>query len=144
MHGLEQVAAVDGAGVLGGSGQHPAAGLEAAEGGVDAGDGLDDVGEVCGQPAHHLGEREVGQRAVTEVEAVAGDDLPAVGDGEVTQLGEQPGLADAGVARQQHRTRRRAGVELGRTDAEQRAQLGQLGVTSYQCLSGTCCAPRRP
>ena len=68
---------------------------------MNAGDGVDDVGQVGGHPAEDLGEREVRQGAVAEVEA-AGEHLPALGERDVAQLGEQPGLADAGVAGQQH------------------------------------------
>ena len=85
--------------------QHAAAGLEPGQGGVRVGDALDDLGQLGLEPAEHLGEREVGQRAVAEVEAVPGDDAPALGDREVAQLGEQPGLADAGVAGEHARAR---------------------------------------
>ena len=132
---LEQVGPVEGRAVAGLVGaEHPAAGLEPAERRVDAGDGADHVGEVDGQPAEHLGEREVRKRAVAEVEAVAGEHLPALGVGQVAQLGEQSGLADTGVAGQQNGPGRDAvGV---RTDAEHRSKLRQLGVSSHQGLAG--------
>ena len=50
------------------------------------------------EAAEDLGEGEVGKGAVGEVEAVAGDDLPAEVEGAVAQRGEEAGLADAGVA----------------------------------------------
>ena len=103
VHGGEQVGAVDAAVGLAGVGgffvgpHHPAARAEAGEGRVLVGDLGDELGQLGLEAAQHLGEREVGQRAVAEVEAVAGDDPPLGGDGEVAQLHQQPGLADARV-----------------------------------------------
>ena len=122
-------------------GQHPAAGLEPTEGGVGVGNRRDDVGQVGGQPAQHLGEREVGQRAVAEVEAVPREHLPALGEREVAQLGEQSGLADAGVTGQQDGVGHGEVLLARRTNAEQRSDLRQLGVASYQMsvlMSGRC------
>ena len=97
VHRLEELAAGQGGVVASGVAAHPAARLEAAEGGVQLEGGGDHVGGVDGQPAEDLGEREVGKRAVGEVEAVARGDLPAVLEREVAELGEQAGLAEAGV-----------------------------------------------
>src|SRR4029453_11073662 len=84
VHGLEQAAAVDGAGVLAGPGQHAAAGLKPAEGGVYAGDGLDDVGGGGGQPAHPL-------RARGGVREAAGGGVCAGGGlDDVGEVGGQP------------------------------------------------------
>ena len=66
----------------------------------------DGVGLVVREPADDLGEGEVGQGAVGEVEAVPGDDLPAQRAGLVAQLGEHAGLADSGVAGEQERSGR--------------------------------------
>ena len=145
VHRLEEVGplergAVDAPGVGGqaaalrGGGEDPASGLEAGQGGVAAGDGVDDVGQLGGEAAEHLGEGEVGQRAVAEVEAVAGDDLPAVRDGDVAQLGEQPGLPDAGVSGEQHCRAGGAGG-VGR-DTEERGELAELGVTPDEGPAG--------
>jgi hypothetical protein len=135
VHGLEQVGAVEGRTVarLVGA-EHAAAGLEPAERRVDAGDVPDHIGEIVGQSAEHLGEREVRERAVAEVKTVPGEHLPALGVGQVAELGEEPGLADPGVAGQQNGPGRDAvGV---RTDAEHRSKLRQLGVPSHQGLAG--------
>ena len=118
---------------------HPATGLEAGEGGVLRGDLVDDVGQVGGEAAEHLGERQVRQGAVAEVEAVAGEDLPALGEGEVAQLDQQPGLADAGVTREQDHADRLRRTVPGRTDAERRSYLRQLGVSPDQGPTRVCC-----
>jgi hypothetical protein len=61
---------------------------------------------------------------------VPGDDLPALGEREVAQLGEDPGLADAGVAGEQHRP-----VDGGGSpDPEDRGKLVQLGLATDQRL----------
>ncbi len=116
-----------------GRAHHPAAGLEPGERGVLGRDLLDDLGEVGAEPAEDLRERQVRQRAVAEVEAVAGADLPALGEGEVAQLGEQPGLPDTGVAGEEDDPR-----SVGRTNAEQRSNLRQLGVSPDQGPAGVC------
>ncbi len=97
VHGLEQLAAGQGGVVAGGVAAHPAACPETAESGVQLEGGGDHVGGVGSQPAEDLGEREVGKRAVGEVEAVARGDLPAVLERAIAELGEQAGLAEAGV-----------------------------------------------
>ena len=139
VHGLEQVGTVQrGRLVVLVGGEDPPPRLEPGQGGVDAGGGVDDVGQGGGHPAEHLGEREVGQGAVAEVEAVSGEHLPAVGVGQVAQLGEQPGLADAGVTGEQDGARFVAVGPLvrTRTDAEQGGDLRQLGVPSDQGPAG--------
>ena len=90
--------------------------------------------DAC-EAAEDLGEGEVGERAVGEVEAVAGDDLPAVVDGEVAQLDEQAGLADAGVTREEDGRTGAAGGGAGvpgRDDAEPESEVLQLGVSPDQ------------
>ena len=127
--GVVQRAAVDrrvDGGVGGGlaPGEQPAAGAEPPERRVLLGDRVDEGRGVGGEAADHLGEREVGEGAVAEVEAVPGHDLPAFGEGEVAELGEEAGLADAGVAREEDGAHRVEAVD--RTDAEQSGQGGQL------------------
>ncbi|MGY2701401.1 hypothetical protein ACVW2K_000985 [Nocardioides sp. HB32] len=136
--GLEQLAAIERVAVVAGLAHHPAAGLETGERRVGGGDLVDDVGQVGGDPAEHLGEREVRQGRVAEVEAVAREHLPALREGEVAELGEQPGLADAGVAREEHGGRLAVHHLHGRPDAEQRSDLRQLGVSADQGPAGVC------
>ena len=131
---LEEFRAVQGA--AGGllreiAGEHSAAGLEAGQRRVDGGDLGDEVGLVGGEAPEDLGEGEVRQGAVAEVEAVPGDDLPALGEGDVAQLRQQPGLAHPGVAAEQDRRGGATGAgPRGHGDAEQGAQLRQLGVSA--------------
>ena len=88
---------------------------------------------------------QVGQRAVAEVEAVAGDDLPALGEGEVAQLGQQPGLADAGVAGEQRRgrlaDRRRRGSRGRRTPSSEAISASSASRPTRVRL---VCGPHRP
>jgi hypothetical protein len=56
------------------------------------------------------------------------DDLPALGEGDVAQLGEQPRLADAGITGEQHGAALRLGV--GRANPHERDQLVQLALSS--------------
>ena len=139
VHGFEQRGFVDGATaaaarLLADLVDHPAAGREAVEGGVVAGDGGQQLGGGDLEAAEDLGEGEVGQGAVAEVEAVAGDDLPAEVEGAVAQRGEEPGLADAGVAGEEDGCRRRAGAATvaGRDDAEPESEVLQLGISSHE------------
>ena len=137
VHGFEQRGLVDGGAALAGLVDHPAAGREALEGGVMGGDGGDDLGGGGLEAAEDLGEGEVGQGAVGEVEAVAGDDLPAEVEGAVAQRGEEAGLADAGVAGQKDRdigAAARAGAAgvAGRDDAEPESEVLQLGISSHE------------
>ena len=141
--GLEEVGAVERGGPVGAAvrAAHAPGGRAGAgrAAGCCAATCSTDVGQVGGEPAEDLGEREVGQRAVAEVEAVAGEDLPALGEGEVAQLGEEPGLADAGVAGEQDDADAAPAYRSGRTDAEQRSDLRQLGVSPDQGPAGVCC-----
>jgi hypothetical protein len=79
------------------------------------------VADVVGQPCERLRERLVGQRAVAEVEAVAGHDAVTGLAGAEPQLAEQPGLADAGVSAEQHDVAR-VGIGHPRV-AEQQVEL---------------------
>ena len=115
---------------VGGHGQHPLAGQQTEQCGVALGDLVEQVGQLTRDAAGDLGEGEVGQGAVGEVEAVTGLDQPAVGDGTVAELGQQAGLADAGVAGEED------GFPVGGApryrDAERGAKLLQLGISSDQ------------
>jgi hypothetical protein len=73
--------------------------------------------------AQHLGEREVRQRAVPEVEAVADQHRPAGFLGTAPQLGEDPGLADTGVSAEQDGPRAGVGPQ-----PDQTGELVELGV----------------
>ena len=73
----------------------------------------------------------VGQSAVGEVEAVAGDHLPPGLVRPVAELGEEPGLADAGVTGEEDgRAVGRDSAVSGRRDAERGAEVLQLGFSS--------------
>ena len=129
VHGVEEVAALEGLVVGTALGvPDPPTRLQPAQGGVGVEHLLDEVGVGEREAAEDLGEGQVGEAVVGQVEAVTGGDLPAVVDDEVTQLGQQPGLADARVAAEQHGAR----GALGRTDAELGAQGIQLGITADQ------------
>jgi hypothetical protein len=104
------------------------AGLEPRERRVASGDAVDQVRELGGEPAQHLAERKVRQRALAEVEAVAGEHPPSLALGQVAQLHQQPGLADPGVPAEQDG----AGPVALRTDTEQVAELPKLGIASDQ------------
>jgi hypothetical protein len=131
VHGREQVRPVEvallvlmyGGGLLR---QHPAGGHQPG----DRGDGLDErVGQggcFGGEAAEGLAERQVGQGAVAEVQTVPDQDPVARVLGPVPQLGEQAGLADAGVAGQEHGSvggGRRAGGARQANEARQPVEL---------------------
>ena len=117
---------------VGGLAQHPLAGQQTEQGGMAGRDVVEEVGQVAGDPAGDLRERKVGKGRVGEVEAVAGEDLPAAVDGPVAELGEEPGLADTGVAGEQDRGALGGRGRAGRGDAERGAQVLQLGISSDQ------------
>ena len=131
VHGLEEVRTVEadcrGVPLLAvGPRQHPPSGLEPLHGGVGLQDRRDDlVRQLVDQPADHLGERQVRQRTVAEVDTVPDGDGPAPGPSRVGQLAEQPGLADAGVAVQEQGMR--GAVRLTRP-VEQGHKPRRLGV----------------
>ena len=137
VHGFEQRGFID-AGPTAGAAvgslvDHPAAGREPVQGGVVGGHGGQELGGGGLDAAEDLGEWEVGQGAVAEVEAVAGDDLPAEVDGAVAQGGEESGLADAGVAGEKDGGTGLAGAGVpGRDDAEPESQILQLGISSHE------------
>ena len=128
--------------VLGVGTHDPAAGAEAGQGRVLVGDLGDELGQLGLEATKHLGEREVRQRAVAEVETVAGDDAPLGGDREVAHLHQQPGLPDAGVPGQDDVVTLGLGSVRQRPDAEQRSYLRQLGVSADQGPAWS--VPRRP
>ena len=109
---------------------HPASGHEAVQGGVVAATEASTSGDGDLETAEDLGEGEVGQGAVGEVEAVAGDDLPAEVEGTVAQRGEQAGLADAGVTGEEDDAARTR--VSGRDDAQPESEVLQLGISPHE------------
>jgi hypothetical protein len=100
---LEQLGAVEAlTGRRGEAGQEPAAGLEVVERGVGVGEATGGLGVGVVEAAEELAEREVGQRAVAEVETVSDGGAPPLHLGAGDQLAEHAGLADPGVAGEQH------------------------------------------
>ncbi len=141
VHGHQGVAAVGAAAVLVGGVADDAgapARLEPGQGRVHGGDGLDQVGVALVEPAEHLAEGEIGQGAVAEVETVAGQDLPAGVEGVVAQRPQQAGLADAGVAGQQHRPLRRPRLGGAHGVVEHGDGLGELGVSPDHGQAAVC------
>jgi hypothetical protein len=106
-----------------GTGQQPAARLQPDQRGVLGDQPLGKGRGVGGEPAQQLAERQVGQGAVAEVQAVADQAAPAGRGRTVHQLREHPGLADPGIARDQ----RHSGLHA-RGEAERGGQLGQLAL----------------
>ena len=106
----------------------PAAGLEARERRVLLEHAGGHLGQVGHDAAQDLGEGEIGQRAVSEVEAVARDDLPVRRERSVAQGHDETGLADAGVAAHEHRSGGR--LTAGRANAELGGEFLQLGIAS--------------
>ena len=106
----------------------PAARLEAGEGGVLLEHARGDVGLVGHHAAEDLGEGEVGQRAVGEVEAVPGDDLPLGLDRGVAQRHQHAGLADPRVTGDEHGADR---------------LLGRPRPRTHECRAGSSAAPAR-
>jgi len=137
VHGREELAAVDGLDPLVGGALAPGR-EQAGESGVELGDALDHIGELRHETVEHLGEGQVGQGAVAEVEAVAGVHLPPAGAGERGELLQQPGLSDARVAGEQDVLAgaavdaRSARSPRDKGDAEQRGEFLELGVSSDQ------------
>ena len=105
--GLDELAAVDGLTSRSGGqlvGTAPAAREEPGQVRVRHQEALDGLGLVHLEAAQHLAEGQVGQGLAGLAEAVADEDRPACVTGPAGDLGEQPGLADAGVAGQQDET----------------------------------------
>ena len=102
--------------------------LEAGERGVLLEHACGDVGLIGHDAAEDLGEGEVGQGAVGEVEAVTGDDLPACCGRGVAQGHQDTRLAHARVAGEEHRADRL--VSCGRANAELGGEMLQLGIAS--------------
>ena len=67
---------------------------------------VEDVGAVAGQRAQRADERPVGQLALAELDRLAVQDVRAEGARAVLELGDEPALADARLAR--HEGERRA------------------------------------
>jgi hypothetical protein len=118
-----------GIGAVGGSlgDPHPLAGQQPDDGRVRLGDGVDDGRELVLEPPQDLGERQVREGAVAEVEAVPDDDEASGGDGTVAQRQEQPGLADSGVPSDEYRR-----AALGVVDRGEGHQVGEELVAADQ------------
>ncbi len=145
--GGEDVAAVEGlvlVAVVGGA--QASARLEAGEGGVTLGHARRRLRPLREDAPEDLGEGEVGQRPVGQVEAVAGEHQPALAERDVAQLGQQSRLADARVAGEEHGVRR---AVCGRANAEPGDQVLQLGIASDEAGAaggghvGHCGLPHR-
>ena len=125
VHGREEQAAVRGlAGVSPRVDQPP-------DGRVAPGEVGHPVGPFDGQPARELGERQVRDRAATQVQAVPDDDLPAGGLRASGEGGQQAGLADARVAAEQHGT-----TDRGRDDTRETRELVELVVPPDERCGG--------
>ncbi len=61
-----------------------------------------DRGQRGPEVLQHLGEGQIRERALAEVDAMPDHDPPAGGVGQVGELGEHPGLPNACIARQEH------------------------------------------
>jgi hypothetical protein len=85
----------------------------------------------AGQRAQRLHQRGVRQDALPDVQAATGERDRAPPGGLAEQLGDQPGLADAGLARHHH-----GGGPAGRRQLEGRPELGDLGVAADQNRTG--------
>ena len=101
---------------------------------------------VRGQPAAYLREREIGQRAVSEVQAVPGQHPPVAFQCDAGQLGQDAALADPGISRKQHGTATEAPTVSGgiavsavccvRRDTEQLDEFVQFRRAAYQRTRG--------
>jgi hypothetical protein len=113
VHRLEQPCSVEPLGVqLVGGGEHAPARHQSGDVGARLHHRLGHVRLLLDQPPEHLAEREVGQGAVAEVEAVSDHNPPPRGDRAGPQLGQHAGLAHAGVAAEQDSGHRRvAGLQ---------------------------------
>ncbi len=95
VHRLEHLGAVEALGGLVGR----RAVAQPGQGGVEV--LLDELGGDLAHLGEHLREGEVGHGGLAEVETVADEGAPAVGGEAVERLGQQAGLADACVAREE-------------------------------------------
>ena len=118
---------VGGVGGVGLGDPHALAGQQPDDRRVGLGDGVDDSGELVLETAEDLGERQVGKRAVAEVEAVPDDDEASGRDSTVAQGQEQPGLAHSGVAPDEH-----GGAALGVVDGREGHEVGEELVAADQ------------
>ena len=128
-------------------GAQPSARLEAGERGVTVGHARGHLRPLREDAPEDLGEGEVGERPVGQVEAVSGEHQPALTERDVAQLGQQSRLADARVAREEHGVR--SGTGPGRANAEPGGQVLQLGIASDEVGAagsghvGHCGVPHR-
>lgn len=86
---------------------------------------------VVGEDAEDLGEGEVRQTDVTQVDAVPGEDRHPGGRGPPRDLVQDPGLADARVPGDQHRS--------GRTRAGALQHTGEAGEFLVPADERCCC-----
>ena len=132
MHRLQQLAPVERAGGLVGVRQHPPSGHQPGDRRMRSQQVVREGRRLGRQPAEHLGERQVRERAVAEVEAVADDDLPAELHRAVAQCHEHAGLADTGVAGEQDSSVAPRVPSTGRREAGGPRQLLELGLPAEQ------------
>jgi hypothetical protein len=84
-----------------------------------------------GQRPQRLHQRRIGQDPFADVQAAAGERDRAELAGPADQVGDQPGLADTGLARHHH-----DGGPAGRGPFEGHLELGGLGVAADQNRAG--------
>ena len=131
VHALEELDPVGLAGGAAGGAQQPTDRLQPAQVGIGEPDLLDHARQLVGEPGEELGEGQVREAALAEVEAVPDVHLPSGALRALAELVHQPGLADAGVPGEQHVGGRPGGAGTC-CDAEQGGELLQLGVASDQ------------
>ena len=140
---------------------------EPGEPGVGRQDAVEQVGRGALEPAEDLDEREVGQRLTGLAQAVPDQDGPAGLAGSSGDLGQDAGLADAGVSGQQHQagavgvasmpSSRRAGpprrhvrrttrLPNARNPRHRLCRSGPTRCRGFRCASGvaTGCGARSP
>jgi hypothetical protein len=86
---------------------------------------------AAGERPQRLHDRRVGQHPFADVKAAAGERDGALPPGVVEQLGDQAGLADAGLARHHNR-----GGPAARRPLQRRPELGDLGVAADKDRTG--------
>ena len=111
--------------------EQPPAGLEVGQRRVGLDQGLHEPRLLDRHAAEQLGERKVGQGAVAEVETVPDQAPPARAGGPGDELVQEPGLADAGVAGEQHGPGLRVTAE-----AELLGQVRELPCTPQEGRHG--------
>ena len=82
--------------------EHAASGLQSGQRRVGRGRLGEHLGQLGPDPGHHLGEGQVGQSALGQVEAVPDERPPTALTRRVDQSVEQARLADPGITTEQH------------------------------------------